>query len=426
MINLKDISYEVNTKAGTNKRILDGVSASIAAGELVAIEGTNGSGKTTLLNIIGLMRRPTAGECILNGNDTGPMKDKERAAYRGRKIGIIFQNNDLIPYRTVEENIMVPLLLGNLKTSECKSRAAEVMNLTTLSESSHVLRHADSRALLEAFMPFATDGNLEGLFEFAHDAADINYTETDSVTSQIESGELLFLNEEVGSFASYELLSMYFGGEICFPEIEGVVNTEITADCYIFVSGIFDDQEAAADYLDYILSDEFLLANEADIYGGIPATETAFDRAAQMQLQAFRDGDIDGASAAIEGEDGTYTITIEPHLLSDAEQGELNGRLEDVMNDVEEAHANGTGIEDEAEDCIYGPRGTGDYEKLYEDYIEYVESSGGYRLPDPELEAIVNEEFARFVSGESGVGAGEAAAVAEQRIAVYLSENESD
>lgn len=71
--------------------------------------GASGSGKTTLLNMMGGLDAPTEGEVIVDGVNLGGLREEQRAVFRRKKVGFIFQNYNLVPTLTVEENILFPL-----------------------------------------------------------------------------------------------------------------------------------------------------------------------------------------------------------------------------------------------------------------------------------------------------------------------------
>lgn len=100
-------------KGSTLVQALKGVSFSVRQGEFVAVVGASGSGKSTLLHMLGGLDRPTAGYVHIDGEDLYGLKEKERAVFRRRKIGFIFQSYNLIPVLNVEENIQLPLLLDH-------------------------------------------------------------------------------------------------------------------------------------------------------------------------------------------------------------------------------------------------------------------------------------------------------------------------
>jgi putative ABC transport system ATP-binding protein len=89
------------------------VSFNVPQGEFVAIVGASGSGKSTLLHLLGGLDRPSSGTVRIDGEDLYALKERERAVFRRRKIGFIFQSYNLIPVLSVEENIQLPLLLDH-------------------------------------------------------------------------------------------------------------------------------------------------------------------------------------------------------------------------------------------------------------------------------------------------------------------------
>lgn len=94
---------------------LNGINFTVDKGELVAIVGASGSGKSTLLNIIGGLDNPSSGDVILNGKNILEFSDEEKAIFRRKKIGFVFQNYNLIPALNVYENIVMPINLDGKK-----------------------------------------------------------------------------------------------------------------------------------------------------------------------------------------------------------------------------------------------------------------------------------------------------------------------
>jgi putative ABC transport system ATP-binding protein len=90
----------------------------IQKGEFVSIIGKSGSGKTTLLNLIGGIDKPTSGTVEIDGVDIASVKDNQLAKIRRQKIGYVFQDFNLIPILTAEENIIMPALLDSRKADE--------------------------------------------------------------------------------------------------------------------------------------------------------------------------------------------------------------------------------------------------------------------------------------------------------------------
>lgn len=94
---------------------LHDVSLTVEQGETLAIVGASGSGKSTLLHIMGGVDSPTSGTVIVDGKDITKLNDDQMSVFRRRKIGFVFQAYHLIPVLSVEENIMMPILLDHRK-----------------------------------------------------------------------------------------------------------------------------------------------------------------------------------------------------------------------------------------------------------------------------------------------------------------------
>src|SRR5438309_3982414 len=120
---------------GTNLvTALDHVSVSLAEGEFVAIQGTSGSGKSTLLNLLGGLDRPTSGDVVFDAQPLGPFTKKQIARYRRFSVGMIFQNFNLIPTMTADENVRLALAFGGMRGNERKQRAAALLNRVGLAD----------------------------------------------------------------------------------------------------------------------------------------------------------------------------------------------------------------------------------------------------------------------------------------------------
>ncbi len=94
---------------------LHNVDLTVAKGETLAIVGASGSGKSTLLHVMGGVDTPTSGRIVVDGKDITKMNDEQMSVFRRRKIGFVFQAYHLIPVLSVEENIMMPILLDHRK-----------------------------------------------------------------------------------------------------------------------------------------------------------------------------------------------------------------------------------------------------------------------------------------------------------------------
>ena len=108
MIRLRGLTKTYETPAGKFFAVRD-ADLEIGAGEFVAVVGKSGSGKSTLLNLIGGIDDPSSGEIEVAGADIRRMRPNELAAWRGRKVGFVFQFFQLLPTLTVAENVMLPM-----------------------------------------------------------------------------------------------------------------------------------------------------------------------------------------------------------------------------------------------------------------------------------------------------------------------------
>ncbi len=106
---------------------LDGVSLTVQAGEFVAIMGPSGSGKSTLLNMAGGLDHPTSGTVLVDGNDLAALDPAGLAAVRRRHIGFVFQEFNLVPQLTAEENVMLPMELDGTPVKAARHAAREAL-----------------------------------------------------------------------------------------------------------------------------------------------------------------------------------------------------------------------------------------------------------------------------------------------------------
>ena len=104
----------------------------IEEGGYVAVTGPSGSGKSTLLHLLGLLDAPTSGRYLLDGLDTSQLKDKDRSALRGRRIGFVFQAFHLLPYRTALENVQLAELYNRTPRAGRLPAAVEALQLVGL------------------------------------------------------------------------------------------------------------------------------------------------------------------------------------------------------------------------------------------------------------------------------------------------------
>lgn len=111
MLELRDLVKHYRVGDAEPVRAVDGVSLSIAAGELVALYGPSGSGKTTLLMLIAALLEPDGGAVLVDGRDLSGLADSERSHYRLRELGFVDQTSDLLPGGNVVQNAAMKLWL---------------------------------------------------------------------------------------------------------------------------------------------------------------------------------------------------------------------------------------------------------------------------------------------------------------------------
>lgn len=129
MLKVKNVSKTFDGK----RMVLKDISLDIQKGEFVSIMGASGSGKSTLLTIMGGIDRPTSGEVYLDDRCISSLPERELAILRRTKVGFVFQFFNLAPYLSVEENILLPIILDRKKAKDYKDKAAEIMEYLGIS-----------------------------------------------------------------------------------------------------------------------------------------------------------------------------------------------------------------------------------------------------------------------------------------------------
>ena len=113
-------------KPQNQTKALDGISFQVMPGEFLGIMGSSGSGKSTLLNCIATVIRPTSGNIIMQGTRVQKLRGGRLAEYRGKKIGYLFQNFELLDNLTARENILLPLSLHDVPEAESRERLGQL------------------------------------------------------------------------------------------------------------------------------------------------------------------------------------------------------------------------------------------------------------------------------------------------------------
>lgn len=115
-------------------KAVDGINMEIKRGDFVAIMGPSGSGKSTAMNLVGSLDLATGGIIKLNGTNIESLSESDLAQIRGRKIGFIFQQFNLVPNLTAKENIMLPMIFQEKNTTEREEKAKELLKLVDLED----------------------------------------------------------------------------------------------------------------------------------------------------------------------------------------------------------------------------------------------------------------------------------------------------
>ncbi len=107
--------------------VLKGIDFSAEAHEVVSIMGASGAGKSTLLQILGTLSTPDGGSLTIDGQDVLALRGDALAAFRGRRIGFVFQAHHLLPEFTAEENVLIPALIAGVPMKEARAKAVRLL-----------------------------------------------------------------------------------------------------------------------------------------------------------------------------------------------------------------------------------------------------------------------------------------------------------
>lgn len=126
ILRVDQVTKTYGKKGEKQYQALKGISFAIEQGEFVGIMGASGSGKTTLLNILSTLDKPTSGHVLANKQDITALKNNQMADFRGKEIGFIFQDFNLLDNLTNRENIALPLSLQGMKAKEIDGKAMAI------------------------------------------------------------------------------------------------------------------------------------------------------------------------------------------------------------------------------------------------------------------------------------------------------------
>ncbi len=174
---------------------LQGLDLEVNQGEMVALVGVSGSGKSKLLNLIGALDMPSAGRCIVSGNDLTRLNDTQRTYYRGFVAAHVWQQSgrNLLPELTVAENLALPQMLGGIGTFRRNKRGRDLLERIGLAGMEHKRPHQLSGGEQQRVAVGVALANNPTLL-----LADEPTGELDSVTAASIFGLLRELNRELG------------------------------------------------------------------------------------------------------------------------------------------------------------------------------------------------------------------------------------
>lgn len=134
MLEVTEVSKSFRS-GGSAVAAVNGVTMTVADGEFVTIVGRSGSGKSTLMNLIGGLEQPTSGSIKVNGEEITRFSERQLNGYRAHGVGFVFQNYNLIPNLTAEENVMLAMELVGTGKSDRRKRARDLLDQVELTGS---------------------------------------------------------------------------------------------------------------------------------------------------------------------------------------------------------------------------------------------------------------------------------------------------
>lgn len=131
--------FKIYKTANLEVVALRGLDLKVRRGEFMAIVGASGSGKSTLLNILAGLDTPSAGRCLVGGQDLLTMTGREMVRYRRKQVGFVWQQTgrNLVPYLDAVQNVEVPMVLDGVPAAEARRRAVELLELVMLGHRLH-------------------------------------------------------------------------------------------------------------------------------------------------------------------------------------------------------------------------------------------------------------------------------------------------
>ena len=133
MINIRGVSLVYNQGKQNEFCALKNINLDVNNGELVILKGVSGSGKSTLLSLISLLQKPTSGEILIDGTNIAKLPDAFCSEFRHKRLGLVFQNFNLIEGLSVYENLLAPFALTNFKANMREEMIKKALNLANIS-----------------------------------------------------------------------------------------------------------------------------------------------------------------------------------------------------------------------------------------------------------------------------------------------------
>lgn len=228
---------KVYGKGDNRTEALKGITFHVLEGEFLGIMGASGSGKTTLLNCIATVLKPTSGKIILHGKDLSSFRGDALADYRGKEIGYLFQEFELLDNLTARENIILPLALHGVTAKQAES---DILTLASMLDITDVLdkfpsqmsggqkqRAAAARALI-----FNPDIVLADEPTGALDSKNSKILMDKLSTINREQNKTIMMVTHDANAASYCSRILFIQDGCIFHELRRSIQTESTAAFY--------------------------------------------------------------------------------------------------------------------------------------------------------------------------------------------------
>ena len=154
ILQVSDLKKIYTTRFGGQQvQALTSVNFAVEPGEYVAIMGESGSGKTTLLNILAALDKPTSGQVLLDGKNIVAIKEKDIAAFRRDHLGFVFQDFNLLDTFSIQDNILLPLVLAGKRFQEMENQIRRVSLTEHPGEVANYLKEMGKRMEKERMAP---------------------------------------------------------------------------------------------------------------------------------------------------------------------------------------------------------------------------------------------------------------------------------